>query len=84
MMATHQSRRHYGAALVATALVAVGLPLAATSATPDPDQIDPAGPPDTGMSAWGSTSQDLLARLRMPSKSGPIGVPPPPEWPGPG
>ena len=44
-MATHQSRRHYGAALVATALVVVGLPLAATSASAllDPN-VGPAAP----------------------------------------
>ena len=44
-MTTHQSRRHYGAALVVTALVAVGLPLAATSASAllDPT-VGPAAP----------------------------------------
>ncbi|WP_411283628.1 Ig-like domain-containing protein [Lapillicoccus sp.] len=44
-MTTHQSRRHYGAALVATALVVVGLPLAATSASAllDPN-VGPSAP----------------------------------------
>jgi len=44
-MAIHQSRRHCGAALVAAALVAVGLPMAATSASAllDPN-VGPAAP----------------------------------------
>lgn len=52
-------------------------PLAATSATPDPEQVDDAGPPDTGANAWGSTGQDLLSRLRMPGGSGSVRVPAP-------
>ncbi|HUR54418.1 MAG TPA: hypothetical protein VMZ71_09820 [Gemmataceae bacterium] len=52
-------------------------PLAATSATPEPEDVDPEGPPDTGANAYGSTGQDLLSRLKMPGGSGPMRMPAP-------
>ena len=52
-------------------------PLAATSATPDPEEVDANGPPDTGANALGGSGQDLLSRLKMPAGSGSVRMPAP-------
>jgi predicted nucleic acid-binding Zn-ribbon protein len=54
-------------------------PIAATASTPDPQPVEevvPETPPVTATWAPGSL-QELLARLKMPGKSGPIQVPTP-------
>jgi hypothetical protein len=71
-------------------------PMVAAASTPEPEEVveevsdEPAAsPPPTGTS-WNGTTTDLLARLRMPGKSGSVSVPasrpapaaPPPEPPG--
>ena len=57
-------------------------PIAAASATTDPiaelvgeDEV-PLSPPPVAPVAWGGGTSDLLARLRMPGKSGSVPVPP--------
>lgn len=48
-------------------------PIAATASTPDPE---PAPEPPPSEPAWApGSAQELLARLRMPGKSGPVPVP---------
>jgi hypothetical protein len=51
-------------------------PIAATASTPDPEPVNTATaePPVTATWAPGS-HQELLARLKMPGKSGPVSVP---------
>lgn len=49
-------------------------PIAATASTPDPVTADPAT--EASSTTWAAGSpQELLARLRMPGKSGPVPVP---------
>jgi hypothetical protein len=55
-------------------------PIAATASTPELDKVDlgvasTETPPVTATSWLSGSSQDLLARLKMPGKSGPVPVP---------
>lgn len=52
-------------------------PIAATASTPDPEQVPELPEPEEPTPTWSpGSAQDLLARLRMPGKSGPVAVPP--------
>lgn len=57
-------------------------PIAATASTPDPlaelveEEEVPSAPTPVAPVTWGGGTSDLLARLRMPGKSGSVPVPP--------